>query len=305
MTNENPSRMGLFISALRKEQSLTQKELADQLGVTDKAVSKWERGLGYPDISLLSNLAEVLGVTTSELLNGGKAESAPPAAQKKGEVNSQFTGAAEKKARHKARWKHTATGLGIGLLSLLIYIGCNAVIEGDLRWIILPQGITTAVLVIAILGAYVAGKNKTGALLLCGAILYLTTHYYSTLNASPARITSAAGSFPKVHLPHYTIEIILLVVSIALIVVTLWVRNKNQAGDIRFLLSALSVTILILSLLTVSAMIDYVDLNGLGVDPRFTVLTLFTILINLILLTIWARRHLRQSTMNAQNGQRV
>ncbi len=72
MVNENFSKMAQFISELRKEKKLTQKGLAEQLGVTDKAVSKWERGLSCPDISLLSKLSKILGVTTSELLNGEK-----------------------------------------------------------------------------------------------------------------------------------------------------------------------------------------------------------------------------------------
>ncbi len=75
MDNE---KIAHFISELRKEKKLTQKELAEQLGVTDKAVSKWERGLSCPDISLLSKLSTVLGITTTELLNGEKAESSSP-----------------------------------------------------------------------------------------------------------------------------------------------------------------------------------------------------------------------------------
>jgi uncharacterized membrane protein len=65
------------------------------------------------------------------------------------------------------------------------------------------------------------------------------------------------------------------------------------------------VTILILSLLTVSAMIDYVDLNGLGVDAKFTILILFTLLMNLILLAILARRCIRQSHNAPPNSQRL
>ncbi|MCL2406071.1 MAG: class C sortase [Defluviitaleaceae bacterium] len=63
------AKMGLFISELRKSKQMTQKELAEKLNVTDKAVSKWERGLSYPDISLLMPLADTLGVTAGELLN--------------------------------------------------------------------------------------------------------------------------------------------------------------------------------------------------------------------------------------------
>ena len=65
---------GAFLAGLRKEKGLTQKELAQQLYVSDKAVSKWERGLSLPDISLLTPLAEILGVTVTELLRGERLE---------------------------------------------------------------------------------------------------------------------------------------------------------------------------------------------------------------------------------------
>lgn len=72
-----PEQMGRFICALRKEQGLTQKGLAERLKITDKAVSKWERGISCPDISLLPALAAALGVTVNELLAGAR-EAAPP-----------------------------------------------------------------------------------------------------------------------------------------------------------------------------------------------------------------------------------
>ena len=68
----NNEKMGKFICDMRKSQKLTQKDLAEKLKITDKAVSKWERGISCPDISLLVPLAQALGVTTSELLNGEK-----------------------------------------------------------------------------------------------------------------------------------------------------------------------------------------------------------------------------------------
>ena len=71
MKELDKEKMGLFIAQLRREKEATQKELADRLYVSDKAVSKWERGLSVPDISLLLPLAEILGVTTTELLRGG------------------------------------------------------------------------------------------------------------------------------------------------------------------------------------------------------------------------------------------
>lgn len=65
----NAKDMGMFICKLRKENNMTQMELAQQLHVTDKAVSRWERGIGYPDIQLLPALSESLHVSVAELIS--------------------------------------------------------------------------------------------------------------------------------------------------------------------------------------------------------------------------------------------
>ena len=69
--------LGATVAALRKERGMTQLELANQMGVTDKAVSKWERDLSFPDAASLPKLAETLGVSVDELMQGGPAEPAP------------------------------------------------------------------------------------------------------------------------------------------------------------------------------------------------------------------------------------
>ena len=63
-------KTGKLIQALRKEKGLTQMALSEKLGVTDRAVSKWERGKSFPDVSMLKPLAEALDVSVSELLDG-------------------------------------------------------------------------------------------------------------------------------------------------------------------------------------------------------------------------------------------
>ena len=63
-------KFGDFIKELRKEKQLTQKELGEKLNITDKAISKWERGLSFPDIAVLKDLAEFFEIDISELLNG-------------------------------------------------------------------------------------------------------------------------------------------------------------------------------------------------------------------------------------------
>lgn len=70
----NALETGKFISSKRREKGLTQKELAEKLGVTDKAVSKWETGRGMPDVSVLEDLSKELEVSVSEILNGGEVE---------------------------------------------------------------------------------------------------------------------------------------------------------------------------------------------------------------------------------------
>lgn len=69
---ENKKTFGMYILQRRRELGMTQHELAERLYVTDSAVSKWERGLSYPDITLLRNICEVLGVTEHELLTGSE-----------------------------------------------------------------------------------------------------------------------------------------------------------------------------------------------------------------------------------------
>lgn len=64
------TKTGALIAAARKEQNMTQKELAEALHVSDRAVSKWERGAGFPDISLLEPLADALGLGVLDLLRG-------------------------------------------------------------------------------------------------------------------------------------------------------------------------------------------------------------------------------------------
>lgn len=66
-------KIGAFIAAARRARGLTQQQLAEQLGVTNRAVSKWETGQGLPDIALLPALAAALGVTADALLAGGEA----------------------------------------------------------------------------------------------------------------------------------------------------------------------------------------------------------------------------------------
>ena len=68
----NQEKIGRFIAELRKEKKLTQIDLANKLGITDRAISKWENGRGLPDLSLLTPLCEILDISINELLSGSR-----------------------------------------------------------------------------------------------------------------------------------------------------------------------------------------------------------------------------------------
>ena len=65
-------KIGKFIADCRKQKNLTQMQLAEKLNITDKAVSKWERGIAMPDTSIMLELCDILGISVNELLSGEK-----------------------------------------------------------------------------------------------------------------------------------------------------------------------------------------------------------------------------------------
>ena len=65
-------KIGKLIAECRKQKNLTQMQLSEKLGITDKAVSKWERGIAMPDTSIMLELCDILGISVNELLRGEK-----------------------------------------------------------------------------------------------------------------------------------------------------------------------------------------------------------------------------------------
>lgn len=91
-------KIGRFICSLRKEKQLTQEQLAEKLGVSINAVSKWERGLSFPDVSLYKDLCKELDINIEELINGEKSKSST--AKEKAILNVVKTNKNEKKKRN-------------------------------------------------------------------------------------------------------------------------------------------------------------------------------------------------------------
>ena len=129
--------LGRFIAQRRKERNMTQRELAEKLHVTDKAVSKWERGAGCPDISLLEPLAEALELSVDQLLTYQTALEEPEAAAEP--VTSQAVQAVldltleERRARRRRRW-FIAMAVTLSLIVLaVVYVFLSSLqARGDL-----------------------------------------------------------------------------------------------------------------------------------------------------------------------------
>ena len=140
---------GMFLSRLRKEKGMTQRELAAELYISDKAVSKWETGQSLPDITLLKPLAELLGVTVTELLEGRRLPAEPMAPERVEDLlqkAAQFADSGPERAQPKGK-------------RLAIYLICVLIAAAELAILYLleipfSESLTTAVLLPTAIGAY-------------------------------------------------------------------------------------------------------------------------------------------------------
>lgn len=111
-------KIGTFLKLLRKEKNLTQEHLAEQLGVSNRTVSRWENGNNMPDISLLSEIAEFYDVSIPELIYGErKSENMREEAKEVAETMSDYA-----KAEKETLVKSIRNMSLIGLIALIIYM---------------------------------------------------------------------------------------------------------------------------------------------------------------------------------------
>ena len=138
-------KIGKFIAACRKKQGLTQLQLADKLGITDKAVSKWERGIAMPDTSLMLELCEILQINVNELLSGEKISM-----EDKNQKNEKLMldMAKEIAQKNKTIWTTMWVIMTVSIAGLLG--GCAAV------YFFVPEGIWQAVSIIGICVLFLA-----------------------------------------------------------------------------------------------------------------------------------------------------
>lgn len=99
----DPKKFGTFLQTRRRELGLTQSQLGEILGVTDKAISRWERGVGFPDISLLEPLAQALDITVTELMRSERIEQEQIPAQTADEAVIQTVDLAQEQSQNRSR----------------------------------------------------------------------------------------------------------------------------------------------------------------------------------------------------------
>lgn len=156
--------IGTLIAALRRANGLTQKQLADRLGVSDKAVSRWERDESLPDLTLLPMIADLFHITVDELLRGERR------AQQSGAAEPQASPDPERLKKQTRRVLSAAyvrahgrmlIGLGCGFVGLLTAMICNFAVMRALPGLVV--GLLLCLAGAALLGAFAAAALRADA----------------------------------------------------------------------------------------------------------------------------------------------
>lgn len=126
--NMEAKKFGQFIAGIRKEKKMTQAELAGKIHVTDKAISRWERGLGFPDIQTLEPLAQALGISVLELMRSERQETEKQDQQPEefrytqGEVAEMLQNAGDISRQQKKQDRNANVIAGIVLAAITIIV---------------------------------------------------------------------------------------------------------------------------------------------------------------------------------------
>lgn len=177
------SKIGKFIMACRREQGLTQAQLAEKLHITDRAVSKWETGKSLPDSSIMLALCEILGITADELLSGGRetrpADPPPPSPP-------------ERRVSRGAgrRWWCGVLFTGGLLAGVLVCFICDGALSGGLSWSLLAA--LSAGYGWAVLFPVLALRRGVGSLLALSVLTVPYLYGLSCLLAARAVFTVGA-----------------------------------------------------------------------------------------------------------------
>lgn len=126
-------KTGAFIAQCRREAGLTQKELAERLHVSDRAVSKWERGLNLPGADLFEPLCQILGVTVRELLRGERCEDDEILPEEIAQAMYRLEAMEKEEKRRNRRNRWLLAALGALAMAVLLYFPLSAYFQEDER----------------------------------------------------------------------------------------------------------------------------------------------------------------------------
>lgn len=253
------AEFGAFLSQLRKEKGLTQKQLAEALFVSDKAVSRWECGNGYPDISQLQPLAEVLGVSLAELLNAKRMDEPARIAVANDAIKSALNYSEKKiqSTRMTFRLKLLLVLIGIAIL-LNLHFGTvlDRIVFGtryhftELFEIFYFSRFWMAFVALVFVGAACLHPQKRA-------------YPWFSLAGCIASVASTLVQIISWHIAHFEERITLItfvcfslyLLTTILLVIALFQFKKPASGQMRILLYAASICVL------VSVLISMVSLN--------------------------------------------
>lgn len=131
----NQIEVGAFISKCRKAKKLTQAQLAEELNITDRAISKWETGKSLPDSSIMLELCDILGITVNELLKGER-EDREPDEEKKDEHFDVIKGNGENRVKSKKFLVFIFSALFMTAAAVCLI--CDIAISGGVTWSLIP-----------------------------------------------------------------------------------------------------------------------------------------------------------------------
>ena len=156
-------KVGRFIAALRKEKNLTQEQLAEKLGISNKTVSRWEQGKGFPDVSLLQELCELLDISVSERLPGEKM--ADDNFRTKVEENTiKILEACRSSVESEKHIQDTEKPFDLGTLGVLQTVFVILKLTGTVRWswlwVLSPVWIGAALSAVSIIIVLVVMKKR-------------------------------------------------------------------------------------------------------------------------------------------------
>lgn len=194
-------RMGRLIAEQRKAKGMTQLELARKLHITDKAISKWERGLNSPDIGLLTQLADILGVSVNQLLKGEQAEELPENADSQVREVLRYAEKTVKKKYHAIRLILSLSFTGLLCMGVIACAIVDVAVTNSFTWSLYP--ISSILFGWCVLFPSLL-SGKKGLLPSMIVLTVLTVPYLFALD----RISAAGGLLLKVGAPAATLALL-------------------------------------------------------------------------------------------------